>query len=122
MPKFRVRIRQDAWIFHDCVLDASSREDACETAIRAWKEGDENTVKFEDGGITDFDHIECDPEDDVEEISSVDPAKEALESSCASIEAAISTLSAHNNSIEIDSAIKLLSGSLNLIKKPPLKD
>jgi hypothetical protein len=66
MKKFRVILRRDAWINYSTVIESDTAEKAAAIAERAWKDGDES-VKFEEDGLSEFDEVLCDP-DDCEEI------------------------------------------------------
>lgn len=73
--KYLVPILQDAWVRHEAVIEADSKEEAAEIAYRAWKEGDDD-IKFEEVDSTTFDEI-CDPRDDLDAIEEVDEKEEA---------------------------------------------
>lgn len=60
MAKYRVTLRQDAWIYHTAEIEASSPEHACDIAELAWLHGG---VEFHKEGCEGFDAAECDPED-----------------------------------------------------------
>lgn len=67
MPTYRVAVRQDAWLYHCATIEADTKEQAAELALRQWN-GDDIGVTFEEGDPIGFDDAECNPEDDVEEI------------------------------------------------------
>lgn len=74
MPYFRVLLRQDAWINHEAIVEADTKEDAAHAVVRAWKEGDE-TIKIRESDQTEFDEAEADPEE-VEELTAEQLAAE----------------------------------------------
>lgn len=63
--KFCVTLRRDAWVNYQAEIEAESAKEAAESALTAWKDG---SIKFEEGGLNEFDDVECDPDDDVEEM------------------------------------------------------
>ena len=67
MPRYKVTARQDAWIYHECEIEASNKEEAATIAREAWNYGEHPEIKFTEAGSTGFDEIECD-EEDCEEI------------------------------------------------------
>jgi hypothetical protein len=67
MAHFRVLLRQDAWINHEAVIEAVSKEEAIEFALDAWK-GRRDDIKLVESGHDGFDHAEADP-DEVEELT-----------------------------------------------------
>lgn len=62
MPKFRVTVRQDAWIYHEATIEAPNAETAAGDALHAWRFGAED-VKFTETGHDGFDHADCEAED-----------------------------------------------------------
>lgn len=66
MPRFRIMLRQDAWVNHFAIIEADTKEDACIEAEHAWKHGDDTVIFEEDDTVT-FDEILVDP-DDAEEV------------------------------------------------------
>jgi hypothetical protein len=70
MPYFRIRVRQDAWINHDGVVEAATAEEAAQLGEAAWK-GDRPDILLSEDSSSGFDHAECDPEE-CEEISAED--------------------------------------------------
>lgn len=66
MKRFRITLRRDAWVNYTAEIEADTPQAAAALAERAWKHGDES-VKFEEDGLSEFDEVLCDP-DDCEEI------------------------------------------------------
>ena len=64
--RFKVTLRRDAWVNYSATIEAETPEDAAAAAERAWKEGDES-VKFEEDGVSEFDDVMCDPDECEEE-------------------------------------------------------
>ena len=60
--KYECTIRQDAWIFYLCTVEADSAEEAAEIARHAWRFG-EPKLTFTESGHDGFDHAECEVED-----------------------------------------------------------
>ena len=71
MPYFKVNLRRDAWVNYSGVIEAKDADDAAAIALRTWKE-DTKEMTLEESDMTMFDHVECDGEDDCEEITAVD--------------------------------------------------
>ena len=66
MPKYKVTLRQDAWVNYETTIEALTAEEAATIAGRAWKQNDKS-VQFDEVGLSQFDEVLCDPEE-VEEI------------------------------------------------------
>ena len=62
MAKFQVTLRQDAWINYVATVEADTADQAAQIAVRAWNDQDPS-IQFESAGITEFDHVLCDPEE-----------------------------------------------------------
>jgi hypothetical protein len=60
--RFRVTLRQDAWINHFAEIEAGTAEEAALLAERAWKTGEPN-LTFTEDDVTGFDAIMVDPEE-----------------------------------------------------------
>lgn len=71
---YRVLLRQDAWINHEAIVWASSKEEAADMVVSAWKEGD-RSIKIRETDQSCFDYAEADPEE-VEEITTEQLAAE----------------------------------------------
>jgi hypothetical protein len=66
MPRYRVIVRQDAWINHVAEVEAASPSEAAANARKAFVE-DDSSILFENDGAVALDYVECDP-DDCEEV------------------------------------------------------
>ena len=60
--RFRVLVRQDAWLNHYANIEADTAEEACEAAEHAWKNEDD-TIKFKEDDLSTFYDILVDPDE-----------------------------------------------------------
>src|SRR5215831_1715020 len=62
VKRYRTIVRRDAWINYVAEIEASSPQEAAEIALREWR-SDKPKIKFVEDGVSEFDHVECDPDD-----------------------------------------------------------
>jgi len=78
--KWRVTVRQDAFINYEAVVEAENEDQAVAIARDAWTGNNPTNVKFEEVGRDLFDHFECkapndvavEPDDETEEAETTD--------------------------------------------------